>query len=238
MATSDPQTFVRRHAVLATSGQRNVPGADRIATICGVEPIPEGISSLSGAGAAVADRSLAARLAAGDPAALADAFREYGGVVFGVCRRVLRDARMAEDVTQDVFVFLWQHPERFDPERGSLRAWLGLLARARSIDRVRAEERRARREEASGPVVGRDDFDDAVAVSWLSSAVRDALRQLPAEQRDAVVLAYYGDRTYRQVATELDIPEGTAKSRLRLAMAKLNTILSAQLAEAETRAWT
>ena len=113
------------------------------------------------------------------------------------------------------------------------------MARRRSIDRVRVEERRFRREErveADRPV--RDDPDDGVVASWLGGVVRDALGHLPAEQRQAIMLAYFGGRSYRQVALELNIPEGTVKSRLRLALAKLNTVLSSQLADQDTPAWT
>ena len=99
-----------------------------------------------GAPARVADRRLAARLQAGDESALADAYQRYAGLVFGVARSVLRDGAMAEEVTQEVFIFLWEHPDRFDPARGTMRSWLGLLAHRRSVDRVRAEVRRSRTE--------------------------------------------------------------------------------------------
>lgn len=75
-----------------------------------------------------ADRRLVARLAAGDSDALAEVYRQYSGLVFGLARRVLKEQSLAEDVTQEVFVFFWQHPERFDPSRGTLRTWLSLLA--------------------------------------------------------------------------------------------------------------
>src|SRR4051812_43420259 len=104
-------------AMRATSVASQPPApcrADRrVATIAGVQ-----------GPAAGDDREIAARLAGGDQAALADAYDCYGGLVFGLARRVLRDEGLAEDVTQEVFVFVWEHPERFDPERGSLRSWL------------------------------------------------------------------------------------------------------------------
>ena len=93
-----------------------------------------------------ADRELAAMLMAGDVEALAEAYRRFAGLVFGLCRRVLNDDTLAEDVAQEVFVFLWQHPDRFNPSRGSLRSWLALLAPRRSVDQVRAETRRNRAE--------------------------------------------------------------------------------------------
>ena len=78
----------------------------------------QGEGSHVGGSARVDDLELAARLVAGEPAALADAYESYGGLVFGLARRVLRDAAMAEEVTQEVFILLWEHPERFDPARG------------------------------------------------------------------------------------------------------------------------
>ena len=188
------------------------------------------------------DRELAARLVAGEPAALAEAYDRYAGLVYGLARRVLGDDALAEDVTQEVFTLLWQRPERFDPARGSLRSWLGMLAHRRSVDRVRAEVRRARGEArvdlADFAVLSVSDVDDELAREWLAERVAAALDQLPAAQREAVVLAYFGDRTYRQVAAELAIPEGTAKSRLRLALAQLDELLQPLLNGQDAPAWT
>jgi RNA polymerase sigma-70 factor (ECF subfamily) len=191
---------------------------------------------------AVDDRELAARMVAGDAGALREVYDRYAGLVFGLARRVLCDDALAEDVTQEVFVSVWQQPERFDPTRGSLRAWLGVLAHRRSVDRVRREVRRTRGEarvEVPETALGCDlDVDDALAREWLADRIRAALEQLPVEQREAVMLAYYGGRTYREVAVELEIPEGTAKSRLRLALAKLDEILKPLLSGQDAPAWT
>ena len=185
------------------------------------------------------DRVLAARLMAGEPDALAETYRRYVGLVFGVCQRVLRDEKLAEDVTQEVFVFLWQFPNRFDAARGSLRAWLGLLAHHRSVDRVRAENRHTQREmQTERSELLADDMDSDLTAEWLANRVRCALEQLPADQREAVVLAYFGERSYRQVALELGIPEGTVKSRVRLALRRLNTLLSSDFSGQDAPAWT
>jgi RNA polymerase sigma-70 factor (ECF subfamily) len=192
--------------------------------------------------AAIEDRELAARLMAGDQAALADVYDRYVGLVFGMARRVLGDEAKAEDVTQEVFVYVWEQPHRFDPSRASLRSWLGLLAHHRSVDRVRADVRRTRGEARVDPIdvvtASTGEVDDELSVTWLAGRVREALDQLPAEQRDAVVLAYFGGRTYRQVATDLEIPEGTAKSRLRLALAKLDDLLRPSLIGEGASVWT
>ena len=190
-------------------------------------------------GAIESDRILAARLVARESEALAEAYRRYAGLVLGMCRRVLHDEAMAEDVTQEVFVLLWRFPDRFDPSRGSLRTWLGLLAHRRSVDRVRSESRRTRKEEqfeVAAPAGS--DVEHDVTATWLSARVRLALDRLPSEQREAVVLAYYGDRSYRQVAIELNIPEGTVKSRVRLALRRLDTLLRSELSDQDTLAWT
>ena len=119
----------------------------------------------------------------------------------------------------------------------------GVLAHRRSVDRVRAEVRRsprrgtARAGQARPPRRARRSTRSCRG-RGSPSCVRDALDQLPAEQRDAVVLAYFGGRTYREVATELAIPEGTAKSRLRLGLAKLDDLLRPSLIDQEATAWT
>lgn len=93
------------------------------------------------------DRRLVARIAAGDDLALARVYDRYGSLVFGLARRVTGSTSSAEEITQEVFVFLWEHPERFDGERGSLRAFLGAITHRRSVDVVRRETRRQSRED-------------------------------------------------------------------------------------------
>ena len=163
--------------------------------------------------------------------------------MFGLARRVLRDAAMAEEVTQEVFIFLWEHPERFDPARGSMRTWLGLLAHSRSVDRVRVEVRRSQREARLEPIesVTRGaDRDRRRAVEGVARRAACARPSTNSRRSSATrsVLAYFGGRTYRQVATELAIPEGTAKSRLRLALATLGDLLRPILSDEDTPAWT
>lgn len=184
------------------------------------------------AGVEVADAVLVARLAAGDDDALDEVFDRYAGFLLGVARRVTGSASVSEDVVQEVLAELWCRPERFDPERGSLRAYLGVMAHRRAVDALRSDGRRRAREEQCGvfeALVGRraDDIDDAT----VGQAVRTAIARLPNAQRQAVELAFWQGRTYREVATVLGIPEGTAKSRLRLAQAKLAEWLAPIAAE-------
>ena len=180
-----------------------------------------------------ADREIAKRLVAGDEQALAEAYDLYAGLVYGLARRVTGSTSSAEDITQDVFVKLWTAPERFDPERGSLRAYLGMMAHARSVDVVRSDGRRRAREEADAADPIRLEpapweRPDAVEDADLAQRVRRAVDRLPAPQREALRLAYFGGHTYRSVAVVLDIPEGTAKSRLRLALTRLSDLLAAE----------
>jgi RNA polymerase sigma-70 factor (ECF subfamily) len=195
------------------------PAAGNRASVPGVEP---------------ADALLTARLAAGDDHALAEAFDLLGPAVYGAALRILGEWAAAQDVVQDVFVELWSHPGRYDPGAGSLRTYLTMLARHRAVDVVRSELRRVARQERNHrltPGQGRPSLDDEVAAAEAAGMVRAAVRLLPDSQRQVVELAYFGGMSYREVAQAVGIPEGTAKSRLRLALAKLESVLDRQLLE-------
>jgi RNA polymerase sigma-70 factor, ECF subfamily len=153
-------------------------------------------------------------------------------MVFGLARRLLGDRSVAEDVVQEVFVALWKYPERFSSERGSLRAYLGVQARRRAIDVLRSGRRRSLREQRQADLNTFDTGPEgSLGVTELSEAVRDAISRLPEDQREAVELAYFGTLTQVEIARHLGIPEGTAKSRLRLAQAKLRAWLDPSLLE-------
>ena len=170
-----------------------------------------------------------ARLVARDPSALTEMYDQFGSYVFGLATRVIRDRRAAEDVTQDVFLALWERPEAFDPERGRLRTFMGTVAHRRAIDHVRREEARRRRgaRDAAG-VLPIPDVDELAIAIVTAEHVRAEVEQLPVEQRQAIELAYFAGRTYRQVAEELGIPEGTAKSRMRLGLRRIADALAAK----------
>ncbi|HMG39856.1 MAG TPA: sigma-70 family RNA polymerase sigma factor [Acidimicrobiales bacterium] len=183
--------------------------------------------------ASSADRDLARRLVAGDEDALAEAYDLYSSLVFGLAHRVTGSRSSAEDIAQDVFVRLWTAPEGFDPERGSLRTYLGMLTHGRAVDVVRSDARRRAREEAEGGDAIRLEpaaweRPESVEDDDLAVRVRRAVGRLPPPQREALRLAYFGGHSYRSVATLLGIPEGTAKSRLRQALAKLGDLLAAE----------
>jgi RNA polymerase sigma-70 factor (ECF subfamily) len=180
------------------------------------------------------DALLAARLAAGDEHALAEVFDRLASAVYGAALPVLGQDAAAQDVVQDVFVELWSHPGRYDPAAGKLRTYLIVLARHRAVDLVRSELRRILRQERHHrltPGQRQPSPSEQVAAAEAVGVVRDAVRLLPGDQRRVVELAYFEGLTYREVAVAAGIPEGTAKSRLRLALAKLETVLDRQLLE-------
>lgn len=170
-----------------------------------------------------------ARLRAGDGAALGELYDQFGGLVFGLARRITRDTDLAQEVTQEVFCHLWQHPDRFDDDRGTIRGFLGTLAHRRAVDTVRSTEayrRTATREAAQYPPTP-PDIAERVEAYLQAEEVRSAVAGLPEEERVPILLAYFDGYSYRQLAELLGIPEGTAKSRIRRAMAHLNASLTA-----------
>jgi RNA polymerase sigma factor (sigma-70 family) len=175
------------------------------------------------------EHDVKARLVAREPGALAEMYDQFGSFVFGLASRVIRDRRAAEDVTQDVFLSLWERPEAFDPERGHLRTFLGTVAHRRAIDFVRREEARRRRNARDAQaVLPIPDVDELAIAIVTAEHVRAEVERLPADQREAIELAYFAGRTYRQVADELGIPEGTAKSRMRLGLRRIADALAAK----------
>jgi len=159
--------------------------------------------------------------------ALAEAYRRHAGAVFALARRLLVDRAMAEEVTQEVFLRLWHRPDRFDPERGSLRSFLLAQTHGRSVDILRSEVSRRRREERDARETAEAGYDIEHEVVDLAVAdeVRAAMDILPPGERAAIELAYFGGHTYREVASLLDEPEGTVKSRIRSGLRRLRTVL-------------
>lgn len=175
------------------------------------------------------ERCTRERLIIGDEAALGECYDQYASFVYGLVLRVVRDARAAEDITQDVFLGLWEKPACFDPDKGALRTWLGTLAHRRAVDHVRREEARRRRDQVVlTRVTSTPDVEEMALALMTAERVREALDTLPPEQREAIQLAYFDGKTYREVAVVMGIPEGTAKSRLRLALRRVASTLESE----------
>lgn len=177
----------------------------------------------------VSDAGLVLAMARYQHDALAEAYRRHAGAVFGLARRLLGDHAKAEEIVQEVFLRLWNQPERFDPARGTLRSYLLAHAHGRAVDVLRADASRRRREEGDARRTAESGYDLDLEV-WdltMASQVRRALDTLHPAERAAVELAYFGGRTYREVAAELGEAEGTVKSRIRSGLKRLRVELAA-----------
>jgi len=165
--------------------------------------------------------------------ALAEIYNRHAGAVFALATRLLGDQSRAEDVTQEIFLKLWNEPTAFDPDRGSLRTFLSTQAHSRSVDMIRSESARHRREEREASRVGTmiDNLEREVVDLTTAEEVKKAYALLPEQEREAIELAYFKGHTYREVATLLGTPEGTVKGRIRSALKRLRNTLHDQVVE-------
>ncbi len=160
--------------------------------------------------------------------ALAEVYRRHGGAVHALSRRILQSDPSAEEITQEVFLDLWKHPEKFDAQRGTLRSFLLARTHGKSVDFVRSEVARRRREERTSHETANAgyDIDHEVWDMAVAEQVKQALVALPDELRRPIELAYFGGHTYRVVAELLNEPEGTIKSRIRSGLGRLRVNLA------------
>ncbi|GIH94059.1 sigma-70 family RNA polymerase sigma factor [Planobispora siamensis] len=173
------------------------------------------------------DRLLHQRVVGGEETALGEIYDRFAPLVFGLAVRITRDRVVSEDITQEVFITFWERPLAFDPGRGSLRGWLATIAHRRAVDHVRTQERR--KASVIGPRLLEPEperLEDAVLSRYEADGVRTAVGKLPDDLREVIELAYYRGRTYRQVADDLGLPEGTAKSRIRMGLRRLADALA------------
>ncbi|HEY2106504.1 MAG TPA: sigma-70 family RNA polymerase sigma factor [Candidatus Binataceae bacterium] len=174
------------------------------------------------------DRQLVAAMAAGDAHALQRLSSRYSRMLTAMALRFSTEEADAEEIVADVLWQAWSDAKSYDPERGSVTAWLVTLARSRAIDRLRAKKTRQARpgpDATHQPVI-----DPAAALDAAQQAqlVRSAVAALEAGERTALELAYFSDLSQSQIAQRLDIPLGTVKTRIRGAMIKLRQALSGQ----------
>ncbi len=168
--------------------------------------------------------SLLRRSARGDETAFAALYDATAARLHGLVTRVVRDPAQADEVTQEAYLEIWRTAARFDPERGSALSWLMTIGHRRAVDRVRSAESSSRRDTTyhrSDRQVAHDATEEAALSGLEARRVRAALSGLTPVQREAIELAYFGGYTHTEVATLLDLPVGTAKTRIRDGLIRL-----------------
>jgi RNA polymerase sigma-70 factor (ECF subfamily) len=194
-----------------------------------MDPVPGDSAGVSHEGAPAGGHGtdlgpLLQRAARGDTAAFATLYDATAARVHGLVLRVVRDPAQAEEVTQEVFLELWRQASRYDAARGSALAWLMTISHRKAVDRVRSAEAATRRDvtyEQTHRSVEHDTTVEAAHASLEARRVRTALGQLTDVQREAIELAYFGGYSHTEVATLLDLPVGTAKTRIRDGLIRL-----------------
>lgn len=187
----------------------------------GAPSLPEGAPD----GAPAPDlSSLLRHSARGDQQAFAQLYDAMASRAFGLAVRVVRDPAQAEEVVQEAFLETWRTAARFDPDKGSPTAWILTIVHRRAVDRVRSAEASTRRDTTyhqQNHAVAHDATAEAAQASLEARRVRQALTALTPVQREALELAYFGGYTHTEVATMLDLPVGTAKTRIRDGLIRL-----------------
>ncbi len=174
------------------------------------------------------DAASIADCATGDPTALDELYGRHGGACLALAQQILLDAHYAEDTVQEVFLHLWRNASDFDGSRSSARAWLMMLTHRRAVDRVRYEQRRP-----ASALGEKDDYPDdrpgpevQAITALLGERAVSALALLTANKREALVLAYWGGYTQREIAVMTSTPFGTVKTRTRDALIQLHRFLA------------
>lgn len=184
----------------------------------------------------LSDEALLSLVADSDDLALAELYDRFGRVAYGLALRILRDEALAEDAVQEAFLTIWRSADRFLAERAGARTWILTLVHRRAVDLVRREDRRRgepleRATEAPAPTTA----EDEATLGFERRVVQEALQRLPAEQREALELGYYGGLTQSQLAERLGQPLGTVKSRMFAGLSRLRDLLAQAGVEAPLR---
>jgi RNA polymerase sigma-70 factor, ECF subfamily len=181
------------------------------------------------------DLALLGRVAGRDPHALAELYDRFAPLVLALARRILGAAGEAEEVLQETFLQVWNQAERYEPGRSSVSTWVVLIARSRALDRFRSRQARARAVDAAAlepaPPDASSRLEEHVLHSERRRRVRQALAELPEEQRRVLELAFYEGLSQTEIATRTGAPLGTVKTRALLGMKKLRQSLRPEIRE-------
>ncbi|MEO6944087.1 MAG: sigma-70 family RNA polymerase sigma factor [Lacisediminihabitans sp.] len=172
--------------------------------------------------------TLLARIATGDEAAFSALYDEIAPRVLGLVRRLLVDHAQSEEVTQEIFLEIWQNAPRYEPSKGGATTWIFTMAHRRAVDRIRSSQAGRVRDVRIGIRDFESDYDnvaETVETTIENERVKKAMSQLTELQRQAITLAYYGGLSHSEVAEKLEIPLGTVKTRLRDGMIRLRDAL-------------
>jgi RNA polymerase sigma-70 factor (ECF subfamily) len=183
------------------------------------------VSRETAAGPRASDAALIDRLMQRDETALAALYDRYAGMLSSVLNRILRDTQAAEEILQDIFFQLWRTASQFDATRGSLPAWLAVIARNRAISRLRHHNPAAGESFLETTAISTINIESTAAQNQLIGRVKGALENLPKQQRDAIELAYFEGLTHTEIAERTGDPLGTVKTRLRSAVETLKRSL-------------
>jgi len=176
-----------------------------------------------------ADDVLMARLSSGHTESLGILYDRYGGLGYGLAYRMLGDATAAADVVQEAFLAVWRTAHSYDPTKGTVRTWFMTAVRNRCIDILRGPRRQVELDDVMAETLsltGTDDVWESVSKTIDAQTVQQALGRLPEDQRTTMTLAYFGGLTHAQIASQMRVPLGTVKGRMRLAMDKLRDMLT------------
>jgi RNA polymerase sigma-70 factor (ECF subfamily) len=171
------------------------------------------------------DEELVEAIARADEDALGELYDRFGRVAYGLAYKILQDAALAEDAVQEAFLQIWRGAGSYRPERAKASTWLLTFVHRRSVDLVRREQRRRTVQLDAPPEPSGSGADEEIVARSRREIVQDALRRLPAEQREAIELAYYGGLTQSELAAQLDQPLGTIKSRMFTGLQRLRVLL-------------
>jgi RNA polymerase sigma factor (sigma-70 family) len=174
----------------------------------------------------LSDEALVALVARGDDVALAELYERFGRVAYGLALRVVRDTSLAEDVVQEAFLAVWRSAGRFVAERAKASTWILTLVHRRAVDLVRREQPRRAEPLEAAPQASSETTEDQAWLRLQQTRVREALRKLPDQQREALELAYFGGFTQSELADRLGEPLGTIKSRMFSGLARLRELLA------------